>query len=84
MNPNFADLVVKLVALQVLPTLEPFPLRPQSLAGFAHGRTQERLEAGRFECFRQIHPNRQTVIDDEHCVRHVVRLPLLARTCITS
>lgn len=34
LNPNFRDLLLKLVAIQVFPTLEPFPARMQSLSGY--------------------------------------------------
>jgi hypothetical protein len=34
MNPNFKDLLLKLVAILLFPTLEPFPARMQSVADY--------------------------------------------------
>ena len=34
MNPNFADLLLKLVVIQLFPTLEPFPARIGSVTGY--------------------------------------------------
>jgi hypothetical protein len=34
LNPNFRDLLLKLMAIQVFPTLEPFPARMQSVSGY--------------------------------------------------
>jgi hypothetical protein len=37
MNPNFKDLLLKLLIIQVFPTLEPFPARMRSVTGYCSG-----------------------------------------------